>query len=134
MRLPNLLCSILCTGMILAADSVQSHHHHVYVQENVYVTPMVPPPAQIAYAAPAPIEANLIIAPNEPPIAPVEQITINPYPDGAWVPGYWSWNGQWMWVKGYWGHRPYPGAEWHSGQWSYHPHHGGWVWRGGHWH
>lgn len=108
-------------GLLFTPYTILAHHPHVIVQENVYVTP-------------SPYQTNIIVAPSQPPVDLAEQVSISPYPDGAWVPGFWSWNGQWVWVKGYWGRPPYPGAAWRPGHWSYHSDHRGWTWKEGHWH
>jgi hypothetical protein len=58
---------------------------------------------------------------------PHEHVYQNPY----WVPGYWSWNGGWIWTGGNWMIRPWPGAVWVGGRWARHGWGYGWV--SGHW-
>lgn len=72
--------------------------------------------------------------PGEPPPPPAPIVeTPPPQPDVTfvWVPGEWAWHGRWVWVGGYWGHPPRPGAVWVHGGWAYHGHRR--VWVGPHW-
>lgn len=72
-----------------------------------------------------------VIVTQQPPAPLVEVIPAAPSPFYAWVPGYWSWNGTWVWIGGSWAHRPHPGAVWVGGNWA---HRGrGFVWFGGRW-
>lgn len=59
-------------------------------------------------------------ASDMPPPPPAEMISPQPNFDYVWNPGYWDWDGSWVWVKGYWGPRPHPGAVWVQGGWVYH--------------
>jgi len=69
---------------------------------------------------------------QSPPPPQVEVMPVSPGPAYYWVPGYWSWNGTWVWVGGRWAARPWHGAVWVGGHWS---HHGrGYIWVGGGWH
>lgn len=82
----------------------------------------VPPPPPDGYYAPGP-----------PPAAMVEVRPAVPYPEAAWVDGYWNYyGGQWAWRNGYWDRRPHAGARWESGYWH---HYGsrGWGYHPGHW-
>jgi hypothetical protein len=60
--------------------------------------------------------------PQQPP---VQAEVVPPQPDMTfiWTPGYWDWQDTWVWVHGFWGPRPHPGAIWVRG---------GWVMRGDH--
>jgi len=47
-----------------------------------------------------------------PPPPQTEVVVAAPGPEYLWVPGYWSWNGRWVWIGGRWGLRPHPHAVW----------------------
>ena len=67
-----------------------------------------------------------------PPEPRVEVYGPPPFPEAAWVPGYWRHRGgEWIWVPGHWGTPPRPHAVWIPGHWE--PRGPGWVWRQGHW-
>ena len=66
-----------------------------------------------------------------PPAPPPEVVVGSPGPAYAWVPGYWSWSGSWVWVGGRWVLPPHPGGVWVSGHWVRYPH--GYVWIRGYW-
>jgi len=83
-----------------------------------------PPPG--APAAPGEVVVN-----EAPPVPPQEVIVAAPGPEYVWAPGYYSWNGGWVWVRGSWVIRPHPGAVWVGGRWGRRGH--GYVWVGGHW-
>src|SRR5215472_2962379 len=69
---------------------------------------------------------------QSPPPPQVEVMPVAPGPNYYWVPGYWTWNGTWVWVGGRYAVRPWHGAVWVGGHWS---HHGrSYVWVGGGWH
>lgn len=133
----KLLSFLLFSALFLSVSNHAYASRKVFIEEkNVYI--VHPQPAtEVTYVVrPQPVttENVFVVAPQEPPTELVEVITEKPCPNCVWIPGYWSWNGQWGWVKGYWGTTPYPGAVWKPGHWSYHQHHGGWVWKEGHWH
>ena len=86
----------------------------------------VPVPAQ-----PAPPPQAAVVAPSAPPPPQVEYVPVAPGPYYAWAPGYWSWNGGWVWVGGRYMSRPRPGAVWAGGHWGRHGH--GYVWIGDGW-
>ena len=93
---------------------------------------------QPAQAAPAPAPAQaapppqaVVVAPSAPPPIQVEVIPVAPGPYYAWVPGYWSWNGGWLWIGGHYLARPRPNVVWAGGHWGRHGH--GYVWLGGGW-
>jgi hypothetical protein len=92
-----------------------------------------PPPAPApvpAQAAPPPKQA-VVVAPSAPPAPQVEVIPVAPGPYYAWAPGYWSWNGRWIWIGGHYISRPRPNAVYVGGHWGRHGH--GYVWVGGGW-
>lgn len=69
---------------------------------------------------------------QQPPPAPREERRIAPpSPEQVWVPGYWTWNNDWVWVPGRVEKPPERMATWVSGQWSQRG--DAWVWRPGHW-
>jgi len=83
-------------------------------------------------AGPPPSSPNgSVIVTQAPPPAQVEVIPEAPGPDYSWAPGYWSWQGSWIWIRGGWVTRPWHGALWVNGGWGRRG--GRWVWRGGHW-
>src|ERR1035438_1171197 len=93
---------------------------------------------QQAQAAPVPVPAQpgptpqaAVVAPSAPPPPQVEYVPVAPGPYYVWAPGYWSWNGGWVWVGGRYMSRPRPGAVWVGGHWGRHGH--GYVWIGGGW-
>ena len=87
------------------------------VERTVYVQGPPPPGAVVVNEA--------------PPTPPAEVVVAAPGPAYSWVPGYWSWQGRWVWVAGCWKARPHPHAVWVSGRWVHHPH--GYYWVEGHW-
>ena len=65
----------------------------------VYVKQPPPAPGEtVVYEAPPPVRA--------------EVVTVAPGPEYYWVPGYYSWNGRWVWIGGRWSLRPHPHAIW----------------------
>jgi WXXGXW repeat (2 copies) len=66
----------------------------------------------------------------EAPPAPLDQgMAPSPGPQYAysWVPGYWTWQGHWVWTKGAWLPRPAPNVEWRAGFWAKRGHHYIWI-------
>src|SRR5690348_15109392 len=48
---------------------------------------------------------------SQPPPAPQTEVIIAPpAPNYVWNPGYWSWQGRWVWINGSYVVRPYPHA------------------------
>ena len=66
-----------------------------------------------------------------PPEAQVEVVGNPPGPDYVWAPGYWEWDGRWVWVSGRWVLTPRPHAVWVPGHWRRTSQ--GWVWIHGYW-
>ena len=69
-----------------------------------------------------------------PPARPVETVPppLHEHPDWAWHAGYHRWDGHaYVWVPGAYEQPPHPHAHWVEGHWV--EHHGGWVWKEGHW-
>src|SRR2546430_1200579 len=83
---------IVGAGLLLGAGCVE--------RRVVYVTQ--PPGA---------LTAETVVA-EAPPVPQVEAVTPAPNPEFYWIPGYWSWNGGWVWIGGRWGPRPHPHAVW----------------------
>ena len=92
--------------------------------------------------------AQVVIQERVMPAPLVETIPVAPGPTYHWVPGYWMWNGRWVWVRGRYvvgvvvpampaaivetpPASPGPGWFWVRGHYVWER--GGWVWRGGHW-
>ncbi|HTV39846.1 MAG TPA: hypothetical protein VMF08_04680 [Candidatus Sulfotelmatobacter sp.] len=65
--------------------------------------------------------------PEMPPPPETEVIPPQPNLTYIWTPGFWDWQGRWVWVRGYWGPRPHPGAVWVQGQWVHRGHRNVWV-------
>src|ERR1035437_8541587 len=74
-----------------------------------------PPAPTPMPAQPAPPPQTVVVAPSAPPAAQVEVIPVAPGPYYVWAPGYYSWNGGWIWIGGQWVVRPRPGAVWVGG-------------------
>jgi hypothetical protein len=72
-----------------------------------------------------------VVVNEAPPAAPAEVIIAAPGPGYCWVPGYYSWQGHWVWVRGSWVVGPHPHAVWVAGHWGRRGH--GYVWVGGRW-
>jgi hypothetical protein len=56
---------------------------------------------------------------SQPPPDQTEVVPASPGADYYWAPGYWGWNGGWIWIGGGWYPHGYFGWGWHGG------------WRGG---
>ena len=69
---------------------------------------------------------------QSPPPVPVQAVVPAPGPEYAysWIPGYWTWQGQWVWANGTWLPRPSPHSVWMPGQWVKRGHRYIWI-RGG---
>ncbi len=93
------------------------------VERRVYV------PVYAAQPAPAP--GSPVVVQTAPPPAQVEVVPVPPGPAYVWTPGYWAWNGSWVWVRGCYVARPHPHAVWVGGRWAHHG--GGYVWVRGYW-
>jgi len=68
---------------------------------------------------------------RQPPPPPREESRLAPPPSQVWVPGYWAWNNDWVWVEGRAERPPERMAAWVPGQWT--PRGDTWIWRPGHW-
>ncbi len=57
-------------------------------------------------------------APGPPPAAPVEVMTVAPYPGAVWVGGHYRFYGhRWVWNRGAWS-RPRPGYVFQPHRWE----------------
>ena len=63
-----------------------------------------PGPTVVYQAPPAPLKQAVAPAPG-------------PEYAYAWIPGCWTWQGQWVWAAGSWTPLPHPHAVWIAGQW-----------------
>lgn len=122
------------------------HTQPVYVVQPAYPPSAQPPPVSgtgvapaaptADWQAPTPVPAQpppqtVVVAPTAPPAPQVEVVPVAPSPYYGWAPGYWAWNGGWVWIGGRYVVRPTPGAVWVGGHWGRHGH--GYVWIGGGW-
>ena len=98
------------------------------VERREYVPVYAAPPAY----APSTEGANVVVeAPSAPPPVRVEVVPVAPGPAYVWAPGYWSWNGGWIWVGGRYVMRPHYGAVWIGPRWVHHGRH--FIYVRGHW-
>jgi len=72
-----------------------------------------------------------VVVTEAPPAPRVEEPIPAPPGDYEWVPGFWSWDGQWNWNPGKWTVRPHAKAVWEPGHWAKRGH--GYVWIDGRW-
>jgi hypothetical protein len=66
-----------------------------------------------------------------PPQAEVRVHAPGPEYAYSWIPGYWTWQGQWVWANGAWCPRPAPHVEWVPGLWAKRG--SRYIWIRGHW-
>ena len=68
-----------------------------------------------------------------PPAPKAEPIPPAPGPEYAYsfIPGFWTWHGQWEWVSATWVPRPAPQVVWVPGEWINWG--GRYKWVSGHW-
>jgi hypothetical protein len=85
------------------------------------------PPGMVPQAPPAGVTVE-----SAPPPPQVEVVPVAPGPSYVWAPGYWGWNGAWVWVGGHYVIRPHPHAVYVGPHWVRHGH--GYIWIGGSWH
>jgi hypothetical protein len=88
---------------------------------------LLPLAAGLSLLAGCVVEQPAPPTPEAPP--PPEAEVVPPQPDMTfvWAPGYWDWQGRWVWRRGYWGPRPHPGAVWVQGHWNHRGHRNVWV-------
>src|SRR5258707_492976 len=114
---------LLTAGLIaLATGCVERQIQYVPVYQNQQTAPSTNGQSQ------ASIATNVVEAPLTPPPPKVEVVPIVPGPEYVWIPGYWAWNGGWVWIGGRWVIRPHIGAIWVAPHWARHPR--GYVWVG----
>lgn len=116
------------TYRLSAADIIELHNAGV---SNKVIDYMINT-ANTAPRSEAPIrQTQIVYAPEPPPPAIVETITVAPGPRYVWVGGEWIWDGRWVWVSGRWVLPPHPRAVWVRGYWVHTPR--GWRYHPGHW-
>ena len=89
-------------------------------------------------AAPASAEPVVVLSPSieirigssRPPRARYEVRSRYPGRGYVWSPGWWDWQGEWVWVSGHWEQRP-PNVYWVTA--SYVPEYGYWRYVPAHW-
>ena len=91
------------------------------------------PAAPVAVVAGPPVPMAEVVVTAAPPPIMVEERGRPPGREFAWIPGRWSWNGRWVWVRGEWRRHPHwhEGGGWVEGHWEARG--GGRVWIEGHW-
>jgi hypothetical protein len=100
------------------------------VTRTVYVErPGATPSAEVVTAPPT-ASAEVVVQEPPPPLR-TEVIVEPPGPGYVWTPGYWSWQGRWVWIGGRYVVRPHPHAVWVTGRWVRRGH--GHVWVAGRW-
>ena len=64
-------------------------------------------------------QPDTMIIDQAPPAPKKEAVAPAPGPNYAyaWVPGYWAWQGKWVWTSGTWVPLPSPHTEWVAGHW-----------------
>jgi hypothetical protein len=75
--------------------------------------------------------APAVTVPQPPPPPRAEVQMPPPTPTAIWVPGYWTWNNDWVWVQGHWEQPPERRVTLVPGQWVQQGN--GWAWRPGYW-
>ena len=89
----------------------------------------------VVVSRPTPVIRERVRAPvvirQAPPPAVEEVIPSSPGPRYVWAPGYWVWNGRWLWQAGHWTVPPRERAVWQPGHWA--ERHGEWYWEPGRW-
>jgi len=117
---PLLRKSVIALALLLVCSSILttacSKHRAYVVKSKQTVTPEP--------------SAETVISETPPP-PPQELVVASPGPGYCWIPGYWSWQGRWIWVRGAWSIPPYPHAVYVPGRWVHRGH--GYVWITGHW-
>jgi len=83
-------------------------------------------PAYVAAPPPVVSQPGYVVVSQPPPPAPQQVVVASPGPNYIWVPGYWAWQGRWVWVSGAWVARPRPQVVWVPGYWSHRSH--GYIW------
>jgi hypothetical protein len=90
----------------------------------------------VVISRPEPVYRERVRAPiivrERPPAVVREVRPPAPGRDYVWAPGYWTWDGEWLWQSGHWTRRPSDRAVWVEGRWV-EDRRGEWVWQPGHW-
>jgi hypothetical protein len=89
--------------------------------------------AVMLFISPSPATAGINVGIQvgvPPPPVVVEHRWARPYPGAVWIGGHHEWtNGAWIWVGGFYGYPPRPGAYWVRARYRnryYYPGH--WAW------
>lgn len=119
-------------GQAAAQVSVDVGGVHIRVGEERTPPPPPPPtkvvvltrgPVHEAFAQPVVFDEGERFTITRRPPAPLEEDTPDYEPEGSqfvWIPGYWSWDGEWddfIWVSGCWRAVP-PESSWVPGYWA----------------
>jgi hypothetical protein len=134
MQINRLVLNFLITGALAAVSGcVERRVTYVPVYQPptvvVQATPQAAPPPPTA--GPSQVVAAPVVISQPPPPRRPEVVPAPPGPYYVWQPGYWSWQGRWVWINGSYLMPPRPRAVWRPGYWA--PHGRGYVWIGGHW-
>ena len=115
---PFIFATLLVGVVTIFTGCFLLHHHQEGMSVSYPPSDAVSPPADIVVS-------------EAPPPPAHEVIVASPGPAYSWVPGYWSWQGRWVWVRGAWVIRPDAHAVYVPGRWVHRGH--GYVWNSGHW-
>jgi len=67
--------------------------------------------------ASAPPPPDAVYVSEAPPALQSQVVVASPGPDFVWVPGWWNWDRQYVWVAGSWQRPPRARAVWVSPKW-----------------
>ena len=91
-----------------------------------------PPKERVVVRERTSVRSPTVVAARQAPPPPIEEV-VPPSPGSrhVWTPGYWVWEGRWLWQRGNWTLPPRESAKWVPGRWE--EHRGEWVWTPGQW-
>lgn len=121
------VCLVILTGLSALA-LVEPTEIQARIAPGVVLAPPPAAPQQVFVPQPT------VVAPGwapAPPMTPVMPIPRSPGRGFVWTPGYYDWNGGWVWTGGRWVRPPRPGAVWMPGRWD--RHRGNWRYSRGYW-
>lgn len=127
---------IFLAGFCLVNFLYGHSHSHVEVVVHSHPNEVIihsQPTEIIAVAPAAPTVVTPIVVSSLPPAPIVEAAVPSPGENYTYIPGYWAWNGQWVWQKQTWVIKAYPGAVWDPPHYHWSQHHGSYIWKPGHW-